>query len=62
LQGRFITLTGGINDVRVRQRLYLIQNKNKTAIMVINGTAPFAGGEKYDAIFDECVKTFNWKK
>jgi hypothetical protein len=62
LQGRYITLSGRMNEIHVRQKLYLMQNKKGTAIMVITGTVLFASGEKYDALFDECVKTFNWTK
>jgi hypothetical protein len=51
-----------MNEIQVRQRFYFIQNTKGTAIMVISGTAPFFSGDKYDTLFDECVKTFDWTK
>ena len=62
LQGRYITLSGRLNEFHARQRYYVIQNKKRTAIMGIIGSAAFASGERYDALFDECVVTFNWTK
>jgi hypothetical protein len=62
LQGKCIMLLGRLNEIHVRQRLYLIQNRKQTSIMVIVGTAGFINGDKYDTLFNECVKTFNWTK
>lgn len=62
LQGMYITLLGRINDVQARQRIYLLQNKGATSVMLITGTTLAISGEKYDSLFDECVKTFNWTK
>jgi len=61
LQGMYITYQGRINEVRLRQRMYIFSNRSKTDIMAITGTAPFAG-ERYDTVFDQCVKTFNWTR
>ena len=62
LQGKYITLLGRINEIQARQKLYILPNKNKSAIMLITGTAPPADGDLYDWLFDECVKTFIWTK
>ena len=62
LQGRYIILLGQIDAIHVRQRLYVMQNQTETAVITIIGTASFADGEKYDALFDGCAKTFNWIK
>jgi hypothetical protein len=59
LQGGYITLQGRLNDISVRQRLYVFPNRRRTEVMVITGTSPLYG-EKYDAIFNESVRTFNW--
>jgi hypothetical protein len=60
LQGRCLTILGRINEIHARQKLYLVQNRNRTTIMVITGTALAVSGKKYDALFNECVKTLNW--
>jgi hypothetical protein len=62
LEGRYITVLGRINDIQLRQKLYLLQNKSVTTIMAITGSTLAISGEKYDALFDECVKTFIWTK
>jgi hypothetical protein len=60
LQGVFITINGIINEIKVRQKIYYIQNKEETETMIITTTVPSVIGDKYDMIFDECIKTFNW--
>ena len=62
LQGLNVTITGAINSIIARQKLYIIKNKSDTTVMLIAGSTFASGGEKYDSLFDECVKTFNWKK
>ena len=62
LNGEYIILQGRINKINVRQKSYFIQNKKATDIMVITCTVPHDVGDKYDAVFDECVKTFTWAK
>jgi len=62
LQGMYITIQGRINEIRVRQRIYVFPNKKKTDLMLVTSTAPLVGGERYDALFDECVKTLKWTK
>jgi hypothetical protein len=62
VQGGHITTQGRLNDIQVRQRIYFIPNKRNTAIMGITCTVSPAMGTKYDAIFDDCVETFEWNK
>jgi hypothetical protein len=62
IEGKYLTLLGRINEIQARQKLYILPNKGKTAILIITGTAPPDDGERYDLLFDECVKTFNWTK
>jgi hypothetical protein len=62
LQGEYVTFHGRMNEISVRQRLYVIPNSNRTAIMAITGTAGIIHGDMYDSLFDECVKTFDWTK
>ncbi|MDR0472967.1 MAG: hypothetical protein LBH43_04795 [Treponema sp.] len=62
LEGSFITLHGRINEIEVRQKIYVIPNKIKSMVMVITGSASSASGTKFDMLFDECIKTFNWTK
>ena len=61
LRGMYITFHGRRNEIRVRQKVYVFQNRSRTDVMIITCMAPF-GGERYDAIFDACVKTFNWTR
>lgn len=61
IQGECITTQGRINEIQVRQRVYLIPNKKNTAIMSIVCSVSLIMGAKYDNIFDNCIKTFEWK-
>jgi hypothetical protein len=62
IQGGRITTQGRLNDIQVRQRIYFIPNKRNTVIMGITCTVSPAMGTKYDNIFDNCVKTFEWNE
>jgi hypothetical protein len=62
LQGEYVTFHGRINEIIVRQRLYVIPNSSRTVVMGITGTAGIVHGDMYDSLFDECVKTFDWTK
>jgi hypothetical protein len=60
-QGEIIIIQGNIGNMgAVRQRLYCFRSTNGTSIIGITGTASAAHGGRYDVIFDECLKTFNW--
>jgi hypothetical protein len=60
--GECITYLLTMGQIQVRQRAYVIPNRSRTVIMFITGTAPVAGGERYDGIFDASVRTFNWTR
>ena len=51
-----------LGQIQVRQKMYIVPNRNRTLIMGITGTAPVIGGERYDAIFDASARTFNWTR
>ncbi|MCL1818071.1 MAG: hypothetical protein FWG35_04010 [Spirochaetaceae bacterium] len=61
VRGAYMITQGRINEIKVRQNYYVVPNKRGTAVMTIVGTAP-PGGVKFDAIFAECAKTFEWTK
>jgi hypothetical protein len=61
VQGGRITTQGRLNDIQVRQRIYIIPNKKNTAIIGITCTISPSMRTRYDAIFDKCVGTFEWK-
>jgi hypothetical protein len=61
IQGECITTHGKMNEIQVRQKLYLIPNKRNTMIMAITCTVSPIMETKYDMVFDSCVKTFEWK-
>ena len=61
-KGWFITFQGRINEIEARQKMFVVHNKLKTSVLVMTGTASAASGSKYDKLFDECMKTFNWIK
>jgi len=62
LVGESITYLLTKGNVQVRQKMYVFPNRRGTAVIEITGTAPAAGGERYDAIFDASVRTFNWTR
>jgi len=62
LRGECVTFQGRMGEISVRQKMYIFPNENGSGIIVITCTAPLANGEKFDPIFDECVKTFRWTK
>ena len=62
LQGGYIIYFGRLNEIMVRQKMYIIQNKGRTTVMAITCTASPVDGEEYDSVFDASVKTFDWKK
>ena len=62
LQGEYTVIQGRMGEVNIRQKIFLFPNTSGAGIMVITGTAPAANGEKFDPIFDECVKTFRWAR
>ena len=53
---------GKRNEINVRLKVYVVPNKKGNMVMGIGFIVPFASGNKYDLIFDECVKTFVWTK
>jgi len=58
----YVTYQGTMGSISVRQRMYFIPNRRGTTVMQITCTAPFVGGERYDAVFDASVRTFNWTR
>jgi len=62
LLGECATFLGSMGEINVRQKMYIFPSTNRSGIMVITCTAPQVNGERYDAIFDECVKTFRWTR
>ena len=62
MQGGYLTIQGIIEEVNVRQRYYIIPNQKGDMVVVTICTTSPASGNRYDAIFDECVKTFIWTK
>jgi len=62
VNGECVTYLVTMGSIRVRQKIYVFPNRRGTAVMVIACTAPVAGGDRYDAIFDASVKTFVWTK
>jgi len=61
LYGEAVTLSGRINEVRVRQKLFIFPGR-ENRIILITGSAPLINGERFDPIFDESVKTFRWTR
>jgi len=61
LYGEYVTLSGRMNEIRVRQKLFVFPGTRANRIILITGSAPL-NGERFDAIFDECVKTFRWTR
>jgi len=62
LRGEYVTIQGRMGEISVRQKMYLFPNVIGGGIILVTGTAPAANGEKFDPIFDECVKTFRWTR
>jgi hypothetical protein len=61
VQGECITTHWRLNEIQIRQRIYIIPNKRNTVIMGIACTVSPLIGAKYDTVFDACAKTFEWK-
>ena len=62
LQGGYVLFTARLNEITIRQKMYIIHNRSKTTIMGITGSSGLANGDKYDSVFDECVRTFEWSR
>jgi len=62
LRGEYVIIQGRMGEISVRQIMYIFSNPNNGGVLGVTATAPLANGEKYDPIFDECVKTFKWTK
>jgi len=62
ITGGYITFNGRMGEISVRQKMYVFPNQNKSGVVLITCTAPQVNGEKYDSIFDACVKTFKWTR
>jgi len=62
LRGEYATIHGRMGEISVRQKMYIFSNAGRGGIILITGTAPAANGERFDPIFDECVKTFRWTR
>jgi len=61
LQGGYVTLQGRMGEIRVRQKMYVFPNPGAGGLMTVTGSAP-VDGSRFDAVFDECVKTFRWTR
>ena len=62
INGEYFTFSCTEGNLRLRMRMYAIPNKSGIIMAAVACAAPEAGGEKYDAVFDACIKTFNWIK
>jgi hypothetical protein len=62
LRGEYATIQGRMGEISVRQKMFIFPNASRGGIILITGTAPAANGERFDPIFDECVKTFRWTR
>ncbi|MCL2185837.1 MAG: hypothetical protein FWB86_08315 [Treponema sp.] len=62
ITGERITYQATMGQIRIRQIMYVLPNKQKTAVMCISCTAPINSGETLDAVFEASVKTFLWLK
>jgi len=62
LNGESVTYQGTRGTITIRQKMYIIPNRRRNSVMEITATAPVTGGERYDAIFDTSVRTFNWTR
>ena len=60
LNGEYITYITDTKNGKIRHKMCFIENKEKTAIRVLIFFVPPEIGDKYDNLFDECAKTFNW--
>jgi hypothetical protein len=61
LKGRKIITEANLNQIPFRQSVYFFLN-GKGKIMLITATSNQNNGAEYDAIFDESIRTFIWKK
>jgi hypothetical protein len=61
LQGAYVIIQGRMGQISVRQKIYVFPGLKTDEIITIAGSAP-SGNERFDSIFDECVKTFRWTK
>jgi hypothetical protein len=62
IKGEYVLYQGSIGDINVRQMTHILPNKRNTAMIIVYCTAPLQSGAKYDDIFIDCVKTFEWTK
>jgi len=62
LRGEYAIIQGRMGEISVRQIMYVFPNANGVGIMLITGTAPLVNGERFDAVFDESVRTFKWTR
>jgi hypothetical protein len=62
LRGETVTIQGRINNLVVRQRLYCFRSRDRASVINITGTTVPVHGERYDTVFDECLKTFSWTR
>ncbi|GHT00937.1 hypothetical protein AGMMS50268_14480 [Spirochaetia bacterium] len=60
IRGECIIIQARLNEIKVRQTMYAFLNDSKQVIYTITCSAPLDGGEVYDAIFEESIKTFDW--
>jgi len=62
LRGDYAVIQGRLGEVGIRQKIYLFPNVSGDSIIAITGTAPLVNGERFDAVFDESVRTFKWTR
>jgi hypothetical protein len=62
LQGEHIVYQAELNNVNVWMKQYAIRSRSGTTIMIISGGAAPALGSKYESLYDDCIKTFNWSR
>jgi len=62
LQGEYVLIQGRLGEISVRQKAYVFPNVKGDGNITITSSAPSINGERFDAIFDECVKTFRWTR
>jgi len=62
LDGEYFIFSCSEGELNIRMIMYVIQNKKKNAILLVTCAMPLNGEEKYDALYDACVKTLKWTK
>jgi len=62
LRGEYAVIQGRLGEVGIRQKMFIFPDTSGGRIIVITCTAPLVNGERFDAVFDESVRTFKWTR